>query len=432
MAAATGTGRKHGEGLQGGRGLPPARRVVIGGGGLAGLTLALSLAKGSAGGLDVTVFDPALAQPAPGGDASRASAIAAGVRRMFEALGVWSAVADRAEPILDMVITDSRLADPVRPSILNFSGEVTPGEPFAHMVENDDLINALAAACRQAGVTLVAEAVTGFAAGPDRVSVTTASGEEIEAGLLVAADGARSRLRDMADIGWIGRSYGQVGIVATIGHERPHGGRAIEHFLPSGPFAILPLATREGQHRSSIVWTERTADADYLLQLPAEDLHEELERRFGLELGEITLLSPARGFPLSIGIARRFVAQRFALVGDAAHLVHPIAGQGINIGQRDVAVLAEKIIDACRLGRDVADEEALLAYERARRFDTVTMGIATDGLNRLFSNDFLPVRLVRDLGFGLVERMPAVKRFFIREAAGLAGAVPRLMRGEAL
>ncbi|MBB4020185.1 2-octaprenyl-6-methoxyphenol hydroxylase [Chelatococcus caeni] len=433
MAAAKGTGRKGSAGRRAGtRAIPPSRRVVIAGGGLAGLALALSLARGGAGGLDITVCDPALARPAPGGDASRASAIAAGARRMLETLGVWSVVAERAEPILDMVITDSRLADPVRPSILSFAGEVAPGEPFAHMVENDDLVNALAAACREAGVTLAAEGIARFVAGPERVLVTTASGAVIEAGLLVAADGARSRLRDMADIGWVGRSYDQVGIVATIGHERPHEGRAIEHFLPSGPFAILPLATRDDRHRSSIVWTERADAADYLLQLPDEDLREEVERRFGLELGEIALLSPARAFPLSIGIARRFVAGRFALVGDAAHVVHPIAGQGLNIGLRDVAVLAETIIDACRLGRDVADEEALLAYERARRFDTVTMGLATDGLNRLFSNDLLPVRLMRDLGLGLVERMPAAKRFFIREAAGLTGAVPRLMRGEAL
>ncbi|WP_276199816.1 ubiquinone biosynthesis hydroxylase [Chelatococcus sp. XZ-Ab1] len=433
MAAAKGTGRKGSAGRRAGaRTIPPSRRVVVAGGGLAGLALALSLARGGGGGLDVTVCDPVLARPAPGGDASRASAIAAGARRMLETLGVWGAVAERAAPILDMVITDSRLADPVRPSILNFAGEVAPGEPFAHMVENDDLVNALAAACREAGVTLAAEGIARFAAVPERVLVTSASGAAIEAGLLVAADGARSRLRDMADIGWVGRSYGQVGIVATIGHERPHEGRAIEHFLPSGPFAILPLTTRDGRHRSSIVWTERADAADYLLQLPDEDLREEVERRFGLELGEITLLSPARAFPLSIGIARRFVAGRFALVGDAAHVVHPIAGQGLNIGLRDVAVLAEKIIDACRLGRDVGDDEALLAYERARRFDTVTMGLATDGLNRLFSNDLLPVRLVRDLGLGLVERMPAAKRFFIREAAGLTGAVPRLMRGEAL
>ncbi|MBX9875836.1 MAG: FAD-dependent monooxygenase, partial [Beijerinckiaceae bacterium] len=295
------------------------------------------------------------------------------------------------------------------------------------------LIEALTAACREVGVELRDEGVTRFDSGDAGVSVAFAGGETLRARLLVAADGARSRLREQAGIGWVGWDYGQSGLVATIGHERPHGGRAVEHFLPSGPFAILPLSDggRLG-HRSSMVWSERNENVPALLSLDEEGMLAEIERRFGLELGEIALESPVTAHPLGFGVARRFVGERLALLGDAAHLIHPIAGQGLNLGLKDVAALAEVIVDAARLGLDPGAADVLEGYERARRFDTVAMGAATDGLNRLFSNDATPLRLARDLGLGLVDRLPGLKRFFIREAAGVAGAPPRLLRGEAL
>jgi 2-octaprenyl-6-methoxyphenol hydroxylase len=402
---------------------PAAADVIIAGGGITGLSLALALRQG-AGGLEVILCDP---NPA-GREEGRASAIVAGGRRMLTELGAWQAIAADAQPIHGMEITDSRLEDWVRPAFLTFDGEVAPDDPFAHIVENAALAKALHEACAKAGVRMVGTTVKRFAEGPDGLDVTLGNGERYRAGLLVAADGARSALRQFAGIGWVGHGYGQSGIVATIRHERPHEGRAVQHFLPSGPFARLPLTG----NRSSIVWTEPTRDAETLLALHEDDIAEEVERRFGRELGPIALETPPRAFPLHVGMARRFVGKRLALVGDAAHVVHPLAGLGLNLGLRDVAALAEAVIDHVRLGLPPGDPLVLSRYERARRFDTMTLGVATDGLNALFSNDRLPIRLARDLGLGLVDRMPGLKRFFMREAAGLVGAVPRLMRGEPL
>jgi len=406
-------------------------RVAIAGGGIAGLSLALALKQALGSALAVAVYDPALARD-PAGD-RRAYAIAAGARRMLAALGVWGAIEGGAQPILDMVITDSRVSDPVRPVFLTFDGEVEPGEPFAHMVESGALAAALMEACRAAVVDLHPAAAGGYEAEDEAVSLRLAGGGSAHAHLLVAADGARSRLREEAGIGWVGWSYPQSAIVATIAHERDHEGRAVEHFLPAGPFAILPLAPGGPLgHRSSIVWTEDAGSVPHLLGLDPEDQRDEIERRFGLRLGRIALETRPQAHPLAFGIARRFAAPRLALLGDAAHVIHPIAGQGLNLGLKDAAALAEAIADAVRLGLDPGGDAVLATYERARRFDTFAMGVVTDGLNRLFSNDLLPVRLLRDLGLGLVDRMPALKRFFIREAAGLSGEGPRLMRGEAL
>jgi len=213
-----------------------------------------------------------------------------------------------------------------------------------------------------------------------------------------------------------------------VAHERDHHGRAEEHFLPAGPFAILPLKGR----RSSIVWTEERHEAERIVALPEQTFHDELERRFGLRLGEIEAVGPRHAYPLGLAVARSFVAERLALIGDAAHVIHPIAGQGLNLGLRDVAALAETIADAARLGLDPGGPDVLERYQRWRRFDTMAMGVATDGLNRLFSNRSDALRLVRDVGLGLVDRAPALKRLFIREAAGLTGEVPKLLRGEAL
>jgi 2-octaprenyl-6-methoxyphenol hydroxylase len=333
-----------------------------------------------------------------------------------------------------MVVTDSRLTDAVRPVFLTFDGDVEPGQPFAHMVENGPLHAALLARARETGVVLRPAAIAEFTPASLRapaerdLSVALAGGERVRARLLVAADGARSKIRDRAGIPIRGWSYGQSAIVTTVAHERDHGGRAEEHFLPAGPFAILPLKHR----RSSIVWTEDAAEAARILALPELDFHAELERRFGLHLGEIEAVGPRRAYPIGLWIARAFIGPRLALVGDAAHVIHPIAGQGLNMGLKDVAALAETIVDAARLGLDPGGAAVLERYQRWRRFDTMAMGVATDGLNRLFSNRSDVLRFTRDLGLGLVDRVPGLKQLFIREAAGLVGEVPKLLKGEAL
>jgi 2-octaprenyl-6-methoxyphenol hydroxylase len=341
---------------------------------------------------------------------------------------VWSAIAAGAQPILDMVVTDSRLDHAMRPSFLTFDGEVAPGEPFAHMIENGPMIAALLDKARREGVDLRPVAVSRFENASARVTAELADGSSLSARLLVAADGARSAIREQAGIASFGWDYDQAGIVTTVAHERDHNGRAEEHFLPAGPFAILPLKGR----RSSIVWTESKSEASRLIALPDGDFLAELERRFGLHLGELALAGPRRAYPLGLYVARSFIADRIALVGDAAHVIHPIAGQGLNMGLRDVAALAEAVIDGARLGIDVGAASVLDRYQRWRRFDTMAMGVATDGLNRLFSNNSDALRLVRDVGLGLVDRMPNLKDFFIREAAGVTGDVPKLLKGEAL
>lgn len=400
--------------------------IVIGGGGLAGLALAVALRQGLGPDVPVLIADPALAAR-PSRD-QRASAIVAACRRLFEQLGVWSAVADGAQPILDMVVTDSKLQDATRPAFLSFTGDVAPGEPFAHMVENRHLIDALVARAEQDGVELRAVGVADFAAAPDAITATFTDGQTCDARLLVAADGAKSKLRQRAGIATHGWNYDQSAIVVTVGHERDHEGRAEEHFLPAGPFAILPLSGK----RSSLVWTEKPAEAARIVALPDDDFRVELEQRFGLHLGELQVLDKPRTFPLGYFVARSFVARRMALIGDAAHVIHPIAGQGLNMGLKDVAALAEVVVDAARLGGDFGADDVLEHYQRWRRFDTMAMGVATNVLNGMFSNDLTPLRVVRDIGLGLVDRMPPLKSVFIRQAAGLTGEVPRLLRGEAL
>jgi 2-octaprenyl-6-methoxyphenol hydroxylase len=402
------------------------RGIVIGGGALAGLALALALRQGLGPDLPIVVADPAL-DTRPSRDL-RATAIVAACRRLFETIGVWSEVADGAQPILDMVVTDSKLEDATRPVFLTFSGNVEPGEPFAHMVENRYLIDALVARATAEGIDLRGLAVSDFAARSDGVTVTLSDGSTIEASLLVAADGARSKLRERAGIATHGWDYDQSGIVVTVGHERDHHGRAEEHFLPSGPFAILPLSGK----RSSLVWTEKRDEAARITALGEQEFHGELERRFGLHLGEVKALDKPRAFPLGYFVARSFIGDRLALVGDAAHVIHPIAGQGLNMGLKDVAALAEVVVDAARLGIDPGQADVLERYQRWRRFDTMAMGFATNSLNFLFSNESTLLRTLRDIGLGLVDRAPPLKGLFIRQAAGLAGEVPRLLKGEVL
>ena len=411
--------------------------VLVAGGGFAGLTLAIALRQGLGPSFSVSVADPMLGRSHA--DDERASAIVAAARRLFDAIGVWQNVVPDAQPILDMVVTDSRLDDAVRPVFLTFAGEVEPGEPFAHMVENRFLIAALEAKARDVGVELLPTAVSDFTSLPpaseserrgssQSVEIDLADGSKISSRLLVAADGARSSIRERTGIALHGWDYGQSAIVINVGHERDHEGRAEEHFLPAGPFAILPLKGR----RSSIVWTERTREAERIIALPTDAFHAELEQRCKLHLGDITSVGNRRLHPLGFYVARSFIAERIALIGDAAHVIHPIAGQGLNMGLKDVAALAEVVVDAARLGLDPGSADILERYQRWRRFDTMSMGLATDGLNRLFSNRSAPLRLVRDVGLGLVDRMPGLKRLFIREAAGLVGEVPKLLRGETL
>ncbi|MGC1779389.1 MAG: FAD-dependent monooxygenase, partial [Xanthobacteraceae bacterium] len=308
-------------------------------------------------------------------------------------------------------------------------------------IENHLLVDALVAKAREVGVDLRPAAVTKFSHPPQEgdgrqsgagvtqnLDVSFVDGTALRARLLVAADGARSTIRAAAGIATHGWNYGQSAIVINVAHERDHRGRAEEHFLPAGPFAILPL---KGS-RSSIVWTESAAEAERIMALPDDAFHAELEQRFKLNLGAIKVIGARRCHPLGFFVARAFVADRIALVGDAAHVIHPIAGQGLNMGLKDVAALAEVIVDAARLGLDPGAADTLERYQRWRRFDTMAMGLATDGLNRLFSNRSDVLRVARDIGLGLVDRLPGLKRLFIREAAGLVGEVPKLLRGESL
>ncbi len=400
--------------------------ILIAGGGTAGLVAALAIAR-SAPDLSVEVVD---AKPTAAAlRDERASAIAAAARRMLGRLGIWSALADDAQPILSMEITDSRTGDVVRPVFLTFDGDLSEGEPFAHMVPNNRLAAALGDAAAAAGIRLTSpQSVESFDVADGSVLVRLASGEERRPKMLVAADGIRSRLRSLAGIRTVTWTYPQTAIVASVRHERPHNGVAVEHFLPGGPFAILPLTG----NRSSLVWTERKEDAQKLMASDDFIFLIELERRFGHRLGQIEMDGPRQAHPLGLILARDFVRPRFALLGDAAHGIHPIAGQGLNLGFRDAAALAETLVDAHRLGLDLGALDVLKRYERWRRYDTWQMGVTTDLLNRLFSNDLGPLRAIRDIGLGIVDRLPRLKSVFIGEAAGLGGDLPKLLRGEAL
>jgi 2-octaprenyl-6-methoxyphenol hydroxylase len=400
--------------------------IVIAGAGIPGLTLALALGRALKPNFSVAVCDPSLAKP-PAED-HRVSAITQSARRMLDALGIWAKVASDAQPVHAMEITDSKLDDVVRPSFLHF-GEDREGEgPLAHIVPHRALAAALREAAAAEGAELLAQPVEGFQAGEESIAVNLSGDQSLATKLLVAADGARSKLRARAKIPSVAADYKQMGIVATIGHEREHEGIATQHFLPAGTFATLPLTGK----RSSIVWAEEADEARRIAALAPDEFKLELVKRFGRKLGEVEVLSPVRAYPLTLSIARTFIGERLALLGDAAHVVHPLAGQGLNLGLRDAAALAESITDAVRLGLDPGGPEVLKRYERWRRFDTVAMAGMTDGLNRLFSNRSDTLRVMRDVGLGIVERAPKLKEFFIGEAAGDKGETPKLMRGEVL
>ncbi|NVK33392.1 MAG: ubiquinone biosynthesis hydroxylase [Rhodobacteraceae bacterium] len=400
--------------------------VAIAGGGYVGLSLALALKRADAS-IKVVVIDPKPMEQL--NKDPRASAIAAAAIRMLTQLDIWDGIKDQAQPINEMIVTDSKVRDVARPVFLTFDGNVTEGEPFAHMVPNSAMLPALYEASQKLGVEFAAPDIAeSFSATPDDVTLTLKSGEKLRTKLLVAADGVRSRLRDLAGIRTNRWDYGQSGIVTTVKHERPHNGRAEEHFMTAGPFAILPLPG----NRSSLVWTEKTADADRLVASDDFTFEMELERRFGHHLGKIEPEGPRKAFPLGLTLARDFVKPRFALAGDAAHGIHPIAGQGLNMGFKDVAALAQVLIEARRLGQDVGAFDVLERYQRWRRFDTFQMGVVTDVLNRLFSNDNDLLRAARDFGLGVVDRLPRLKGQFIKEASGFAGPAPKLLSGEAI
>ena len=401
--------------------------VVISGGGMVGLTLGLALAQG---GLRIAIVDlvPASTILAPQFD-GRVSALAYASVRMLTALGVWEALAPHAQPIREILVTDGQAGKPASPFSLHFDAQEVGAQSLGHIAENRHTRAALYQAVeRQPNLELIAPASV--------KSLTTASGgaiarlqdgSEIAAPLVIAADGRESRLRSQMGINVVGWSYSQTGIVATVEHEKPHNGVAYEHFLPAGPFAILPMTG----NRSSLVWTEGTHKAPALLALDDDGFNAELSRRFGSHLGKTKAAGPRWSYPLSFHLSREFVRPRFALAGDCAHGIHPIAGQGLNLGLKDAAALAEVLLDAARLGRDIGALDTLKRYERWRRFDSFALGASMDGLNRLFSNDIAPLRQLRDLGLGIVDTIGPARRFFMRHAGGDIGKLPRLMKGEA-
>jgi 2-octaprenyl-6-methoxyphenol hydroxylase len=395
--------------------------VIIVGGGPVGLCQALALTRFQRG-LRVALLDR---RPFSVPNDKRAFALSAGVRRVLEALGVWSALSAEATPIRAMKISDSGSGDISRPVFLTFEGDVAPGEPYAHMVPNRVLTAALLEAVKDHADLIAPVEVTGYTAEPATATLSLKDGRVLRAPLIVAADGAMSALRQMAGIGVVSHDYRQSGIVTTIAHQLPHEGTAFEHFRPSGPFASLPLSG----NRSSLVWTESTEEAARLKALPLEQAAVEIEAAMGSSLGKVTVEEGLQSFPLKLQLAREFVAPRLALIGDAAHVIHPLAGQGLNLGLKDVAALAESVIEAMRMGLDHGSADVLAGYQQWRRFDTALMAAVTDNLNRLFSNDMAPVRALRDVGMGLVDRFAPVKSALIGRAAGLDRNGPRLLRG---
>lgn len=409
---------------------PERYHVVIAGGGTAGLALACALADALGEGARIAVTDRAQLGPGAGPVDARAFALSAGSKRMLSVLGVWPAIADDAQPVTAIDITDSSLEDAFRPVLVSYDNRIEGAEPATWIVEHQRLHQALMAAAGARGsITLLGGAAAeGFEVDAHDVTVHLATGARLRSALLVAADGRGSRLREAAGIKLVRWSYPQIGIVATVRHEKPHQGRAVQHFLPGGPFAILPLTG----NRSCVTWTEDAERAREIMALDDAGFLAEIDKRFDYRLGAVALAGPRGSWPLDMHLARAMVANRFALVGDAAHGVHPIAGQGLNLGLRDVAALAEVIADAARLGLDVGSLAVLERYERWRRLDSAVSAATFDALNRLFSNDVSVLRTARDFGLGLVERLPALKQLFVSEAAGLTGDVPKLLRGDPL
>ena len=397
--------------------------VAIVGGGLAGLSMAVALGKA---GLLVAVVDrenPADALTAEYD--GRSIAVAYASWQLFKATDVWPYLEDDAQPMQDIMITDGNA-----PVFLKFEHDDVGSDPFGYMVEMRHLRAGLARAVATCpSVTLIApKNVDHLDVEPGHASVVLEDGESLQARLAIAADGRGSPLRQAAGIKTTNANYDQTGIVTTIEHEHDHEGVAYEHFLPAGPFAVLPLKGK----RSSLVWAEKPVVAKAILGLEDDAFNQEIVKRMGDLLGDVCAVGPRFSYPLTLQLANSFYAERMALIGDAAHGIHPIAGQGINLGWRDVAALAELIVDAHRAGQDIGGTDLLAQYERSRRMDTLIMAGATDVLDRLFSNDIGPIRLARDIGLAAVNRLGPAKRFFMNQARGAGGKQPKLLRGEAL
>lgn len=400
--------------------------ILIAGGGLNGPALALALAQG---GFRVTVMDARPAETRAEADFDgRAYALAIASTRLLKAIGVWETVADKAQPMQEIKASDGRAGEGAAPFFLHFDADEIEEGPMGHMLEDRFLYAAfLQALQRTPGITLLSgETVVAQEVKPEGVTVTLASGRTLTAGLLVGCDGRGSGVALRAGIRRVGWGYGQTALVTAIQHERDHEGVAQQFFMPSGPLAILPL---KGGHHSSIVWSETDANAAAIQALPDVEYLDALRPRFGDFLGKISLAGARFTYPLSLSLAERFIAPRVALVGDAAHGVHPIAGQGLNLGLRDVAAMAEVLILARRRGEEPGSPAALEEYQRWRRFDATALALGMDTVNRVFSTDNPVLRLGRDLGMGLVNAMPGLRRGFIRQAAGLTGELPKLLTG---
>jgi len=401
--------------------------IVIVGGGLNGPALALALAQG---GLRVVVVD---ARPAPlraeAGFDGRAYALAIASKRLLSVIGVWPRLT--VQPILKIKASDGVAGQGPAPFFLTFDHAELEEGPMGFMVEDRFLYAAFLAAMADAkGVTLISgETVVAQEIDAAGVSVTLASGRVLRARVLVGCDGRASGVAARAGIKRTGWGYGQTALVTAIAHEKDHQGIAHQFFMPAGPLAILPLP---GGHHSSIVWSETDAQAAGIQALNDAEYLEALRPRFGDFLGEISLAGARFTYPLSLTLANSFVAPRLALVGDAAHGVHPIAGQGLNLGLRDVAALAEVLIKAARRGENIGAVDVLERYQRWRRFDSTALALGMDGVNRLFSNDNPLLRAGRDLGLGVVNAVPGLRRGFMRQAAGLKADLPRLLAGQAI
>ncbi len=399
--------------------------ILIVGGGLNGPALALALAQA---GFRVGIVDsvPTETYRAPDFD-GRAYALALTSQRLLRGIGLWQALAPVAQPMLEIKVTDGIAGQGPAPWMLHFDHAEIEEGPMGYMVEDRHLrpafLDAMAADDR---ITLLSpETVVSQTASDTEVTVTLASGKTISASVLIGCDGRRSGTAERAGIKRTGWSYGQTAIVCAVAHERPHHGIAHQFFLPHGPLAILPLSG----NTSSIVWSETDARAAQCAAMNDDNFLAALRPAFGSFLGDIRLQGKRFTYPLNLTLANSFIANRLALVGDAAHGMHPIAGQGLNAGLRDIAALVDVLRDARQTGQDIGSRQTLERYQQWRRFDTATLAVATDTFNKLFSNDNPLLRAVRDIGMGVVNSIPAVRRTLVREAAGLTGDLPSLMRG---